>query len=418
MRGVHERVAALVMEPSPPVLELFADDREVGEPEHETRAELLVDAEELELFPEDAMVAPLDLLKSLQVVVELLLIGPDRAVDALQLRVALVAAPVRARDRQELERPDLARRRDVRSLAEVDEPIVLVGAHATVLDLVVAIFVGPVLGELLDLVDFVVLFLVAEEFQRLGHGHLAVLEGRVALHDLLHLRFDLAEVVGCERARQIEVVVEAVGHRRAEPELGPRKELENGACHHVRGRMPQRVELLVAVVRFPFRFRHPATPKQKSPPSLGREVISRFHPASPTESARFIDGYTGPTPFARRWSLAGPLHRAHTVPGSLAAPPAFGIRVVASNRAYRHAAESSYGPAPAGDGPRSATRQMNISGTAVTAKTAPERPIAAGAPKRSAKARTSGIATASPSSTGRAPRERMVARPPLGRTSA
>src|SRR5947209_16304442 len=107
MRGVHERVATLVMQPSPPVLELFADDRQVGEPKHQTRAELLVDAEELELFPEDAMVAPLDLLKPLQVIVELLLIGPHRAVDALQLRVALVPAPVRTGDRQELERADL-----------------------------------------------------------------------------------------------------------------------------------------------------------------------------------------------------------------------------------------------------------------------------------------------------------------------
>src|SRR5712691_10394392 len=104
VRGVDERVAALVMQPSPPVLELFTDDREVGEPENETRAELLVDAEELELLAEDAMVAALNLLKSLQVIVELLLIRPHRAVDALELRVALVATPVRPGDGEELER--------------------------------------------------------------------------------------------------------------------------------------------------------------------------------------------------------------------------------------------------------------------------------------------------------------------------
>src|SRR6266571_5308571 len=117
VRGVHERVAALVMQPSPPALELFTDDREVGEPENKTRAELLVDAEELELLAEHAMVAPLDLLQSLQVIVELLLIWPHRAVDALELRVAFVATPVRAGDGEELERADLSRPFDVGSLA-------------------------------------------------------------------------------------------------------------------------------------------------------------------------------------------------------------------------------------------------------------------------------------------------------------
>ena len=58
-------------------------------------------------------------------VVQLLLRREGGAVDALQLRVALVAAPVGARDRQHLERLDVARALDVRAAAEVDEVAVL-----------------------------------------------------------------------------------------------------------------------------------------------------------------------------------------------------------------------------------------------------------------------------------------------------
>src|ERR1700675_528935 len=112
------------------------------------------------------MVAPLDLLKSLQVIVELLLIRPYRAVDALQLRITFVATPVRTGDREELERTDLPRLVDVRPFAQVDEAVVLVDAALSVLDIVVAVLVRALVGELLDLVDLVVLIAFAEELQR------------------------------------------------------------------------------------------------------------------------------------------------------------------------------------------------------------------------------------------------------------
>src|SRR5207244_4773470 len=121
------------------------------------------------------------LLTRLRVVGELLLFCPRRALDSLELRLALVAAPVRTSDRQELERADLPRPLDVRSLAQIDEAVVLVNADASVLDLVVAVFVGALLRELADLVDLVVLVLLSEELQRLGHGHVEMLERRVLL---------------------------------------------------------------------------------------------------------------------------------------------------------------------------------------------------------------------------------------------
>src|SRR5688500_3921302 len=134
VRRVDERVAAFVVNLAPPGLELLAHDRQVRQPQHEARAELLVDAEQLELFAQQAVVATLVLLKSLEIVVQLLRIWPDRSVNALQLRIALVPAPVRARDREELERSDVSGPRDVRSLAEVDEAVVLIDAHPAVLN--------------------------------------------------------------------------------------------------------------------------------------------------------------------------------------------------------------------------------------------------------------------------------------------
>jgi hypothetical protein len=135
----------------------------------------------------------------------------------------------------------------VRPAAEIHEAVVLVDR-----DLVFAhLFV-----ELLDLIHFVRLLALAEELERLGHAHVAMLERHVGLRHLAHLLLDLREVVGLERARQLEVVIEAVGDRRAEPELRVGDQLEDGPGHDMRGRVTKRVELLVTVVGLPFRLRH------------------------------------------------------------------------------------------------------------------------------------------------------------------
>src|SRR6266581_293779 len=133
MRRVDERIAAFAMDLAPPGLELLADYREIRQPQHETGPELLVDAEQFELFAEHAVIAPFDLLESLQVIVKLPLVRPHRAVDALQLRISFVAAPVRPGDREELERADLPRPLDMGSFAQVDEAVVLVDADLAVL---------------------------------------------------------------------------------------------------------------------------------------------------------------------------------------------------------------------------------------------------------------------------------------------
>jgi hypothetical protein len=89
-------------------------------PEHHA-GRLFLHVEEIELPPQLAMVALLGLLQHVQMGIEFILLRPCRAVDALQLFVLLVAAPVGAGDLHQLEDLELAGRRHVRAAAQVDE---------------------------------------------------------------------------------------------------------------------------------------------------------------------------------------------------------------------------------------------------------------------------------------------------------
>ena len=77
--------------------------------------------EEVELRPEPAVVARARLLEPLEVRVEVGLREERRAVDPRQLRVLLVAAPVRAGEARQLDRLDRRRVLQVRAAAEVGE---------------------------------------------------------------------------------------------------------------------------------------------------------------------------------------------------------------------------------------------------------------------------------------------------------
>ena len=87
--------------------ELLVDERAARQEERHRRR-VLVEHEELELFAELAVVALLRLFEQLQVLVERCLRRERRAVDALEHRVALVAAPVRAGHAGELDGRELA----------------------------------------------------------------------------------------------------------------------------------------------------------------------------------------------------------------------------------------------------------------------------------------------------------------------
>ena len=65
-------------------------------PEDEASAGQILNAEEVELLAEDAMVAARGFFKAGEVLVELFFREEGRAVDALQLGILLVAEPVSA----------------------------------------------------------------------------------------------------------------------------------------------------------------------------------------------------------------------------------------------------------------------------------------------------------------------------------
>jgi hypothetical protein len=69
-------------------------------------------------------------------------------------------------------------------------------------------------------------------------------EGVIGLRHLAHLHLDPLEVLGCERARHLEVVVEAVLDGRPEADAGTREEIAHRGGEDVSGRVAQHLQRL------------------------------------------------------------------------------------------------------------------------------------------------------------------------------
>src|SRR5260370_38020992 len=104
-----------------PVVKLLADDAALGMEEDEPRAGEFLDAEEVQLLAELAVVALLGLFHLLEVGVELLGREESGAIDALKLLVMLIALPVVAGDGEQLECLDLRSVGDGGPAAEIHE---------------------------------------------------------------------------------------------------------------------------------------------------------------------------------------------------------------------------------------------------------------------------------------------------------
>src|SRR5690348_15322155 len=96
------------------VLHQLAHERTLGMPHRETRSQLFGPRHEVELGGEATMVALLGFFESVQVLFELLVTRPCRAVDALQHRTRVIASPVRAGNTLQREVTEAARRGHVR----------------------------------------------------------------------------------------------------------------------------------------------------------------------------------------------------------------------------------------------------------------------------------------------------------------
>ena len=188
------------------------------------------------------MVAPLGLGQP----VEVLLLGlpglPGGAVDALELRVLLITSPVRACHAHQLERRDVPGRRQMRAatqvlpgrLAVAPEVVVDGQLAATDLDRRILPCRATLEADELELVR-----LASELRTRLLLGDRTPSERLALLDDLLHSLFDLLQIVRFERLGDVEVVIEAVLDRWADPQFGVREQLLDGLRHHVRGGVSQ-----------------------------------------------------------------------------------------------------------------------------------------------------------------------------------
>ena len=252
VRRAHPLVAVPVLHLLGQPLEL-ADDRGAGGlPQRQAGPHLLVEGEDLQLLAELAVVAQLRLLEQVEVALELLLVAPGGAIDALQHRLVLVAPPVGAGDRQQLE--SLARHLagvlDVRPLAQVLEGVLAIGSDRHRLVELVAHLVDLPLAQAGD--QLLLVGLVGEQRGGLLAAHLAELERVLAADDAAHALLDLLEVLRRKGARlagllaaEVEVVVEAGRGRRADGELGLGIELEHRLRHDVGGGVADLVQVVL-----------------------------------------------------------------------------------------------------------------------------------------------------------------------------
>ncbi len=174
------------------------------------------------------MVAGAGLLEALEVCVEIDLREEGGSVDSRQLRLLLVASPVRAREPGEFQCSDRRRFLQVRPAAEIGELALRVER-----DLPVGL---P--GEL----DLVGLTFSLEPGDCLLTREL--LAGpRAAFGKLTpHLLLDRSEIVFGDRLGKLEVVVEAVGDRGTDRDLDPWMKPQHRLREQVRGRVPQDCE--------------------------------------------------------------------------------------------------------------------------------------------------------------------------------
>ena len=183
--------------------------------------------EELELGAEAAVIAAAGLLEPRAVLVELLAGREGRAVDALEHRIALVAAPIRARALEQREGADLIGALHVRPAAEIGEAAVAEERDLLALRDVV---------EARDLERLALRF--EERLRRAARSITSRVKDDFSAMIFAHLLLDLLEILGREGALDQEVVLELLGVVGApDVDLRGREQALDRVGHHVLGRV-------------------------------------------------------------------------------------------------------------------------------------------------------------------------------------
>ena len=110
-------------------LQFLDQDGPFGKPERQAWADIVIETKELHLTPEFAVIALLGLLQHLEVGVHVGLVLERRAVDALKLRISLVAFVVCAGDVGEFEGADPAGVRNMGAGAEIGKVAIAIQGY-------------------------------------------------------------------------------------------------------------------------------------------------------------------------------------------------------------------------------------------------------------------------------------------------
>ena len=272
--GLDLGVAAGLAHLAAQLHELVVDARAGRQPERRAWRDLR-EREQAELGSQPAVVVGARALEPFEVLLEIAS-GEERgAVDAREHWIACVAAPVRTRDRLELEGLDPLRARRVRAPAEIREGPV--GVQRDGVDVLVC-------DEVLDQLHLVVLALGEEAFEPL-HDRDVPTDKRLVRGDVLaHACLDALEVRLGQRAaiRELEVVIETVLDRWADRDLDPRVELHHCARQHM-GRVVtnQRQRLRAALLRD---HREPAAPRRQGAREIPYLAVDRDGEGRPRET--------------------------------------------------------------------------------------------------------------------------------------
>ena len=224
LRAAHFLVAVVAIDGAHVLLDFLPDRPALGVPEHQPGG-FVLHVEQVEMLAEAAMVAFFSFLEHVQIGVEVLLLGPGSAVDALQLLVAVVAAPVGAGHLHQFEDLELARGRHVRAAAEVDEITFAVERN---------LLVGGNRGDQFGLVLFA---RIEEEL----YGGVArpdfAADRDILLRQLTHALFDRHQVFRRERALVGEIIVKAILDDRPDRDLGLGEQFLDRIGQQVGGRV-------------------------------------------------------------------------------------------------------------------------------------------------------------------------------------
>jgi len=203
-----------------------------------------LDVEEVQLLTELTMVALLRLFNAGQIRLQLLLVPPGSAIDALQLWIVRIATPIGAGQAQQLEGfPQSPGRRQVRTTTQIN-PVTLT-VHG---DFVVR-------GQFIDPFRFEALPLLFEEGSNLIPGPDLAHDVYIAVDDVLHAGFDGFEILRGERLIAVEVVIETFLGRGAEGDLRAGEQLLDRHGQHMGGVMTDQVQRAFVLAADQFQLR-------------------------------------------------------------------------------------------------------------------------------------------------------------------